>query len=193
MASQRNALLVDHKLPTNYSCLSFVPSDGQDPAMVLFKQKRCVEEYCAFKLVHLLSQDTDDKWEEFRTSCNDSSLMEADGTVYFNNLCAASLQLMFVAITRNSQFGVGAAARDFVYGWLNDRSLSKIPHLCDEYNKAFGSSSVDGVKAMVLLFSEMVTGSKITNATVEAICDYLCVVLRGLFDEFKSIKLVAEM
>jgi hypothetical protein len=158
---------------------------------MLFKRKENVEEYCTFKLVHLLSQDTDDKWEAFRTNCNDPSLTAADGTVYSNNLCAASLELMFIAITRNSKFGVGAAARDFVFNWLNQRTLSKIPPLCGEYNGAFGSSYVDGVRAMVLLFAEKVTGSQIGETAAQALYDYFYVVFRGLVDELKSIKLVA--
>lgn len=159
--------------------------------MALFKKRRNLSDYCTFKLVHLLSQDTDDKWEEFRRGLqHDQSLIRADGTVYSNNLAAASLQLMFVAITRNSKFGVGAEAHHFVSTWLKERHLSKIDDLSGEYSQAFGSSSVDGVPAMAHLFIEKVTGA--TNATTaKAFCDYFYVVLNGLFYEFESIKLVA--
>jgi len=156
---------------------------------MLFKRKESVKDYCTFKLVHLLSEDTDAKWEAFRRSCNDPCLTEADGTVYSNNMCAASLTLMFIAITRNSKLGVGSDARDFVYGWLNHRGLSENASLCDEYRRAFGSSPVDGVRAMAFRFAEKVAGPGFKSATAEAFCDYFYVVLRGLFDEFKSIKL----
>ena len=158
---------------------------------MLFKKKIPLEEYCGWTLTPLFSTDREAAWESLRRSCNDSQLNAVDRDRYYMNLRAIVIQLMLIAITKNCNLDVSMDARVFLMRYLNEHGLAEIESLGSEYNRAFGTVGADGVEQMVLLFAEKLTNSQMNAATMQRFLAEFYEILRGFFNEFKSIKLTA--
>jgi len=100
------------------------------------------------------------------------------------------LELMLIAVTKQCEWSLSGDARVFVIGYLNEHGLSEIESLQAEYNRAFGRSSTDGVKQMVLLFDEKLTGTKVSAQTAQRFYVEFYAILSGFLDDFKRIRLV---
>lgn len=159
---------------------------------ILFKKKLTVADYCSGKLTSLLSADREAAWEGLRSRCNDAHLNGADAKLYYDNLRAAMIELMQIAVTKNSSWtsSVSSDVRGFVQTFLQERSLREIASLVAEYNHAFGTPAPDGVVLMVDLLADKVTDARMGEPTKEQFRLEFYGVLRVLFEEFKSIKLV---
>ena len=173
-----------------YKCKSSVEQYSQGLTM-FFKKKVAIGDYCSRTLDPLFSEKREAEWETTRFLCNDDALNRVDRDRYFTHLRAIVIQRMLIAVTKT--YGIGDVSSDahvFVLTYLNARGLEEIDSLQGEYNRAFATSS-DGVLEMVHLFSTKLTGSKMKQATIERFHQEFYAILRALFDEFKSIKLVA--
>ncbi len=159
---------------------------------MLFKKKVTVADYCSGKLGRLFSQEREAAWEDLRARCSDAHLNQADREVYYDNLRAAMIELMHIAVTRNSSWtsSVSSDARGFVQTYLHERGLTEIASLIGEYNRAFGTPSPDGVALMVDVLAGNVTQSKMGEPTREQFRLEFYAILRVLFEEFRSVKLL---
>ncbi|MGA3055226.1 MAG: hypothetical protein ABSD63_13530 [Candidatus Korobacteraceae bacterium] len=157
---------------------------------MFFKNKVNVADYCSGKLTRLFSQEREATWNDLRIRCNDAQLNQADNDAYYSNLRAAMITLMSIAIAKNCSVDSMVHAGGFVADYLDKRGLTQIDSLCSEYSRAFGGSSTDGVQQMVLLFAEKLTQSNMGEPTKQQFYAEFYAMLRALFEEFKSVKLV---
>lgn len=158
---------------------------------MFFKKKVAIGEYCSWTLAPLFAHDRVAAWETTRQFCDDEALTAVDRGLYFAHLRAIIIELMLIAVTKN--YGIGDLSSDahvFVMTYLKERGLEEIDSLKSEYSRAFATSS-DGILQMVHLFSAKLTGSTMKQATLERFYHDFYAILRAMFDEFKSIKLVA--
>jgi hypothetical protein len=158
---------------------------------MFFKKKVNIEDYCSWTLIPLFSKDREAEWEATRRSCDDPFLNAVDQTLYFANIRAIIIELMLIAVTKNFSIDLSADARVFVMQYFNRHNLHEIDLLCGDYNRAFGTPGGDGVEQMVLLFSDKLTESRMKEATIKRFLGEFYGILRGLFNEYKSIKLVS--
>jgi hypothetical protein len=87
---------------------------------MLFKRKIDVTEYCEGNLKALLSPERDAAYESLRKQCDDPSLTAVDQKLYFDHLRAVVIQLLQIAITRNSSVEISGDAHFFVAKYLKD-------------------------------------------------------------------------
>jgi hypothetical protein len=85
----------------------------------------------------------------------------------------------------------------FVGSYLTERGLSHIDSLGGKsltgiYNRAFGAHFQDGVAGIAEAFSEQLTGSQMLPDTTKRFYVEFYAILKGLFDDFKSMKLVSN-
>ncbi len=158
---------------------------------MLFKKKVTVEDYCCGKLALLFSPEREATWDSLWSRCNDAALNQADKNLYYDNLRAAMIELMGIAITKNCKIEPAIAARIYMDNYLKKRGMTAISSLRHDYNGAFGCSYSDGVTQMVQLFAERVTQSKMGEPTKQQFYIEFYGIWKMLFEEFKSIKLVA--
>ena len=158
---------------------------------MFFKKKVAVGEYYSWTLAPLFPKDREAAWEKTRLLCNDNRLNEVDRDRYFAHLRAIIIELMLIAVTKNYGMGdVSSDAHVFVMTYLKGQGLEDIDSLKSEYGRAFATSS-NGILQMVHLFSAKLTGSTMKHETLERFHSEFYTILRALFDEFKSIRLVA--
>src|SRR5436853_6087513 len=119
---------------------------------MLFKRKIDVEDYCAASLEALFTPEREKAWEQLRQVCNDPAFSRIEKTTYFNHLRAIMIELVLIAITKNSTMDVGADARFFVMFFLKDHGVSHIEDIISMYNGVFGSTPQDGVAGIVASF-----------------------------------------
>lgn len=120
-----------------------------------------------------------------------------DQKVYFDHLRAVVIQLLHIAITKNSSIEVSGDAHFFVAKYLKDRSLSHLDafggdSLSAIYNRAFGASYQDGVAGMARAFSEQLTNSKMRSDTMQRFYLEFYGILQALFNDFKSLKFTTK-
>ncbi len=156
---------------------------------MLFKRRVTVAEYCPEKLMRLFSREREATWDNLRIRCNDAHLNQADTQAYYDNLRAVMVELMQIAVTRNCDWKTSSQLRVFVDDYLEKRDLKDIDSLRQEYNRAFGAPSPDGVALMVQLFAEKLTQSAMGEITRQVFLAEFYAILRTLFEEFKSMKL----
>jgi hypothetical protein len=157
---------------------------------MLFKKKISVTDYCTGKLTALFSQEREATWDSLRARCNDAALNQADKNLYYDNLRAIMVRLMVIATVKHCNWESDTATRLFISDYLKKRNLTEIDSLSGEYSQAFGSSYTDGVAPMVHLFAHKVTQSKMGEPTKRQFHAEFYGILKMLFEEFKSIKLV---
>jgi len=158
---------------------------------MFFKKKVAIEDYCSWTLVPLFSTDREAAWDTTRVVCNDDALNEVARERYFMHLRAIIIELMLIAVTKT--YGMGDVSPDahvVVMTYLGERGLEEVDLLTSDYSRAFATSP-DGVLQMVHLFSAKLTGSRMKQSTLERFHAEFYAILTALFDEFKSIKLVA--
>jgi hypothetical protein len=159
---------------------------------MFFKNKVNVGVYCDRKVTRLFSQEQEATWDDLRKRCNDTHLNQADRNLYYDNLRAVMLDLMFIPIIKTySDSNVRGEAHASVDDYLDTRGLTRIASLMGEYNRAFGSSSTDGVEQMVSLFAKNLTQSNMGVPARQLFYTEFCAELRALSKEFESVKLVA--
>jgi hypothetical protein len=157
---------------------------------MLFKRKVTVADYCHEKLTRLFSQGREATWDNLRVQCNDPHLSQADRGAYYSNLRAVMIELMQIAVAKNCHWKSCSDSHAFVGDYLEKHGLEEINSLAGEYNRAFGTPSLDGVAVMVRLFAEKLTESKMGDPARQRFLAEFYAILRGLFEEFKSVKLI---
>lgn len=164
---------------------------------MLFKRKIDVTEYCEGNVKALLSPDREAAYEALRKQCDDPSLTAVDQKLYFDHLRAVVIQLLQIAITKNSSMEVSGDAHFFVAKYLKDRGLSHVGALAGDslsaiYNRAFGASYQDGVAGMATAFSEQLTNSQMRADTMQRFYLEFYGILQALSNDFKSLKLTTK-
>ncbi len=162
---------------------------------MFFKKKIAIEDYCSGTLKALFSPERELVYERLRDACADPALSAADRKLYFENVRAVIIELVNIAIIKNCGFDVSSDARVLMAGYLEERGLSHIDSLSPDsltsiYNSAFGIPGQDGVASMTAAFSEQVTGSRMREETLQRFYVEFYAILKSLFDEVKSVKLV---
>jgi len=148
------------------------------------------KDYCTRNFVPLFSRERETTWEALRRACNDSALSTVEAQLYYNHLRAVFIQLMLIGIAKNCSMDASSEAHVFVMMYLKERNLSEIDEISKGYNRAFGSSSNDGVREMVMHFAHRLTAGKMQRETIEQLYAEFYGILRIFFDDFKSFKLV---
>ena len=162
---------------------------------MFFKKKIAIEDYCSGTLKALFSPERELVYERLRDACADPALSAADRKLYFDHVRAVIIELVNIAIIKNCGFDVSSDARVFIAGYLEERGLSHIDSLSPDsltsiYNSAFATPGQDGVGSISAAFSEQVTGSLMRQETLQRFYVEFYAILKSLFDELKSIKLV---
>lgn len=162
---------------------------------MFFKTKVMTADYCREKLERLFSREHKRALYDLGKGtiwlmCGDEYLKGPDETIYINNMRAAIIQLMRVSIAHSFNRTVHMDMGNCVADYLKQQP--EIEALCKEYNKAFGSSFSDGVAAMVELFATKFPASVLAQSEIAkaGFHEELYNILRGFYEEFKSIKLV---
>jgi len=156
--------------------------------MSLFKKKMGVQEFCRLKWNFLCSSDRETVWEKLRAATEDPALQTVDAMTYYSNLRAAYLELLGVSVVRTHKPKIAME-----FGFALDECTGDYPEikkLQGLYNNAYGSSSSDGIRAMVGLFSRNLSGSKLNDQTLDIVYTEFVGVIQQMLEEFKNIKLV---
>jgi len=159
---------------------------------MFFKKKVDVDEYCAASLNARFSPEREKTWEKFRQACNDPALSAIDRTAYINHIRAIMVELVLIALAKNSNMDIGVDARMFTSIYYKDHATTQIEEIGSTYNQAFGSTFGDGVTGMMCLFSDQLTDGKLQQDTLQRLHAEFHAVLRPLFEEFKTIKLTTK-
>ena len=160
---------------------------------MFFKKKVDIEDYCTSNLDALFSPEREATYERLREACADPALTAADRKLYFDHVRAVVIQLLHVAIIKNSHLDISSDGHMFVMMYLGERGLSHIDTLVGTtYNRAFGGHPQDGVTGIVEAFSRDVTDARMRPETAQRLHGEFYAILRGLFDDFKSIKLTTK-
>ena len=159
---------------------------------MLFRKKVDVDEYCAATLNSLFSAEREKVWEQLRSACNDPILSEIDSVAYIDHLRAIMVELVLIAITKNFNMDIGSDARVFAMGFFKNRGVSYIQEIERTYNQAFGATPGDGVAGIVTSFSEQLADGRLKQETLQRLHGEFYAVLKSLFADFKSIKLVTN-
>ena len=158
---------------------------------MFFKKKVTIGDYCREKLIRLFSQERETTWDDLRIRCNDAHLNQADRKAYYNNLRAVMIELMMIVAAKSCHWKSRLDLGIYIDGYLKDRGVQEIVSLYGEYNRAFGTPSPDGVALMVQLFADKLTQSRMGEPTKQQFLNEFYAILRTLYEEFKSIKLVS--
>jgi hypothetical protein len=74
--------------------------------------------------------------------------------------------------------------------YLKHHDLPELDEIAKGYNRAFGSSFTDGVREMVLHFSDDLTEGRLKPETIQRVYVEFCAMLKVFFDDFRNSKLV---
>lgn len=159
---------------------------------MFFKKKISVEDYCGSALRTLFVKEREDTWEALRLACADNHLSAVDAQLYYSHLRAVFIQLMLIAIAKNCNMDASSDAHVFVMLYMKRHGHSAIDEISKGYNRAFASSSTDGIREMVLHFADRLTATRIQQETIERLYVEFYAILKAFFDDFKSVKLVAS-
>ncbi|MGD0886142.1 MAG: hypothetical protein ABSA46_14955 [Thermodesulfovibrionales bacterium] len=159
---------------------------------MFFRKKIDVDDYCTASLNALFSPEREKVWEQLRQTCNDPALSGSDKAVFFNHIRAIMIELVLIAIVKNSNMDIGVDARFFVMNYLKDHAASHIEEIGGTYNQVFGATPGDGVARMVTSFSEQLADGRLRQDTVQRLYVEFYAVLESLFDDFKSLKLTTK-
>ena len=80
----------------------------------------------------------------------------------------------------------------FVMKYLRQHGLSRLESISRTYSRAFGGHPQDGVAGIVEMFAQELTGSQMRPETGQRLYAEFYAILRGLFDDFKSMKLTTK-
>ena len=158
---------------------------------MFFKRKVTIGDYCREKLIRLFSQERETTWDDLRSRCNDTHLNQVDRKAYYDNLRAGMIQLMMIPVAKTCHWKLRFEVGEFVDDYLKKRGMTEIACLYREYNRAFGTPSPDGVALMVQLFADKLTQSRMGEPTKQQFLNEFYAILRALYEEFNSIKLVS--
>lgn len=159
--------------------------------MFLFRKRVNVEAYCDASLAAVCSHERETTWETLRRDCHDPALSQVDAQLYYAHLRAIFVQLMFIGIAKNFGVYVGSDAGFFTADFLKKRGVPEIDEIAHTYSQAFASGG-DGVRQMVLHFSDSLTDSRLWPTTIDQLYFEFYAILRVFFDDFRKIKLVTS-
>jgi hypothetical protein len=120
-----------------------------------------------------------------------------DQQLYCDHIRAVVIQLLYIAITKNSSIEVSGDAHFFVAKYLKDHGFSHLDafggdSLSAIYNRAFGASYQDGVAGIATAFSQQLTNSQMRPETMQRFYAEFYGILQALFNDFKSLKLTTK-
>jgi hypothetical protein len=159
---------------------------------MFFKKKIDIEDYCTMNLKSLFSTEREIVYEKLRQACADPALSAADKKLYFDHIRAAVIQLLHVAILKNSNSDISFDGHMSVMMFLNQRGLSHIETLGGIYNRAFGGHPQDGIAGIVEAFSGHVAKPEMRADTAEHFYGEFSQMSKAFNDDFKSIKLTTK-
>lgn len=166
---------------------------------MFFKKRVNVRDYCTAKLQALTSYDNLQVWAAVQDDSDDKALRIIPAQRLIDELLAAHAELLSLALTKRyhnaeSYLGVGTMAVEMsLKSFFASRGNPGLYAVKDEYNRAFGSSPVDGVREMVALFNHRIAGGALTERSTKSIYDLLYRSLASYFADFKRINLIFGM
>ena len=100
---------------------------------MFFKKKVTIEDYCRTKLTRLFSQDREATRDDPRNRCNDAAhLNEVDRKAYYDNLRAAMIELMTVAVSKTFHWKLRLEAGTYVDAYLKEQANRRLlPCICN--------------------------------------------------------------
>ena len=130
---------------------------------------------------YIFDETREEEWRDFCDCISDASIQSIPATVFFKHMQAAYLQLLGGALMR-SQGGPAAILADpagvFRLGEAKDRAIEahkgydrEIEKFKAVYNAAYGSSSDDGIGAMVRQLNASAADGKLSPGVVHAITE----------------------
>ena len=157
------------------------------------KRKRVsLKEYCDGMLKHIFSSHYKDFANVLLDACGPTFRNGIDREWYLLNLHAAIIQLLGVTFSRTlKNYDQRFEALSYRDAFLKETGQKEIESLYSEYNQAFGSDPVDGVRAMAKLFARNCSVDFVETKSIEEIhYNAFYEVLRTFFDNIKTVKIV---
>ena len=159
--------------------------------MFFFKKKISLKEFCHSKCDFIFSEGGKSLMFNFLDKCNDKSLIINHRGDYFENFTAVYRQLLGIALVKNCSREIALEGQFILNEYFESIGFTdKFTEIYRQYNSAFGSSSVDGIKPMVFTFIDNVIGTKPSDEDFKLFYDGFYSILSSLFNEIKKVKLV---
>lgn len=155
-----------------------------------------IESAVIAKAQYILAQERANEWQIFRESLQDPSLLKTPADIFFINMRAAYLQLLGGAMMKSLGGPVVLTKNPTLvmklYDVLHDSiSISEQSELLDElkgiYNIAYGSSSSNGIGAMVHEFDKIVSGGHMSSRASGILVEHFTAVWVSMINEFSSV------
>ncbi|HEU0220369.1 MAG TPA: hypothetical protein VFQ98_06155 [Gallionella sp.] len=160
---------------------------------MFFKKRVSVPQYCDARLSILFSQEQARQWVCLKDEFPDATLRNVDEQLFLDEMRAAHLQLISLAITKQyHDIEIAMEVSACVSSFLAKGGNQKLEDAEHTYNQAFGSSPTDGVLAMARLFSTRVAKGALSQETVADIRETFYSALASVFADFKQVKIVAS-
>jgi hypothetical protein len=154
---------------------------------MLFKKKMPVREYCAKALKSVFEEGQEATWESLRKISTDDALISADAKSYYAHLTAVYVELMLIAVTKNSKMEISLEATHVMTKSLDNEGRSEVRKIAHDYSQAFASSATDGIMAMAMRFSECVGSGQMRQETIDQLYREFSAIFGVFYNDFRSI------
>src|SRR5665213_1347347 len=102
---------------------------------MLFKKKMPVREYCVKALESVFQEGQEATWESLRKISTDDALISASAKLYYAHLTAVYIELMLIAIAKNSKREISLEATVFMSRRLESEGRSEIQKIAHDYSQ----------------------------------------------------------
>ena len=157
---------------------------------MFFKRKISVSTYCSTRLDLLFSAEQADRWLQLKRSWPDPAVVGVDDDLYLAHLRAAHIELLSMVITKQYRnINLCMEAGTFIEKYLNDRNVSKIKTLIQQYNRALGSSPIDSILAMAQSMASYLCQNECSQESILAFREQFYAAVESYRSDFKEVKL----
>ncbi len=158
---------------------------------MFFKKKISLKEYCLSKFNYILSEDFIALFDNTNNKINFTYTDKEDKENSLANFKAVYLQLIGITFSRHLTREQRYAARSLEDEYFEEKKIRNLKILRRIYNSAFGSSPVDGVEQMAIVFAENIQSNNIDKEIVRSTYyEVFYDILNEFFSELKKIKLI---
>ena len=126
----------------------------------------------------------------FNVLKDEGKLDESLKNDYIANMQAVYLQLLSISITKTQNHQVALQAKTLGNQYLESWDQSHLIGLKTSYNKAFGSSSDEGVLAMAEAFCNQLIGNIPNSEVLNKVSMFFYAILEGMLMKIEKVKLV---
>lgn len=154
------------------------------------KKKTPLRDYCLGTYDRFFSLEYNQCADSLIAKCSKAYSEGIDRDWYLTNFRAALMELLSIVFSRTLRRDQRYDVFDYEEKFLNSRGTDELGDLKHQYNSAFGSDPMDGIRPMAAAFTtncavDGVDPAIVTKVHYEAFYD----ILRTLFDNLKKIKL----